>query len=256
MTLAKRAATRNNRSSRQERAPRSNHRSRKDNVIELDIPTKKRSKEVHILPKNIEQEALIESLSDKRKHIVFAVGPAGTGKTHVATTMAIKALKAGEIEKIVVTRPNIAVDDKDIGFLPGDIIAKLAPWCQPVLDVFNEYFSKMEIEKMLEEGIIELVPIAYIRGRTFKKAWVIFDEAQNSTVRSMLSVLTRIGEGSKLIITGDERQGDRGKDNGLSDFLTRFENSRSIDVVKFSYKNVERHPVIKEILELYKDVDI
>jgi phosphate starvation-inducible PhoH-like protein len=159
----------------------------------------------------------------------------------------------GLVEKIIITRPNVAVDDKDIGYLPGDILKKMTPWMMPVLDVFAEYYSQDQIKYMLEENIIEMVPIAFIRGRTFKNAIVLDDEAQGTTTNSMMSILTRIGEGSKMIVTGDLAQSDRGSDNGLADFLDRFENSKHIKVVKFTKGDVERHPVIREILEIYKD---
>jgi phosphate starvation-inducible PhoH-like protein len=127
----------------------------------------------------------------------------------------------------------------------------MAPWTKPVLDVFEEYFSVKDIQAMIEENIIELVPLAYIRGRTFKNAVVILDEAQNTTRNSMLSALTRIGENSKIVVTGDTKQSDRGLSNGLTDFLDRFQSSNHIAVVKFGQKDVERHPVIGEILRIY-----
>lgn len=222
----------------------------RDNVVNINNYRKIKQK-VTLLPKNLAQENYIDALEDPTKHIVFAVGYAGTGKTYIATTYAIQQLKAGEISKIIITRPNIAVDDKDIGFLPGDIMKKMAPWTKPVLDVFEEYYTVKDICRMLEENVIELVPLAYVRGRTFKDAVVIVDEAQNTTRNSMLSVLTRIGEGSKMIVTGDVKQSDRGYSNGLTDFLDRFENSKNIAVCKFGKDSVERHEVITEILHMY-----
>jgi phosphate starvation-inducible PhoH-like protein len=225
------------------------------NLIELNFPFKPKKKKIDIIPRNLNQEDLVAALEDNTKHIVFAVGPAGCGKTLLATLHAIKCLKEGLVEKIVITRPNVAVDDKDIGFLPGDITKKLSPWCMPVLDILGEYYSQKEIAMMLEEGIIEMIPLAYMRGRTLKNAYIIFDEAQNSTPTSMLSVLTRIGEGSRMIVTGDVKQGDRGYSNGLSDFISRFANgSTHIELIQFTPKDVERHPVIREVLELYKDI--
>ena len=183
--------------------------------------------------------------------MVFALGYAGSGKTYLATLFAIQQLQSRSVSKVVITRPNIAVDDKDIGFLPGDILKKMAPWTKPVLDVFEEHYSMKEIAHMIEEGTIELVPVAYLRGRTFKNAVVILDEAQNTTRNSMLSALTRIGEGTKMIITGDVRQSDRGKDNGLTDFISRFDGTPSIAVCHFDKDSVERHPVITDILRMY-----
>jgi phosphate starvation-inducible PhoH-like protein len=222
-----------------------------ENVIELNLPQQRKRKKVDLLPRNVVQEEYIEALLDDRKHIVFAIGPAGTGKTMLATEAAIKGLNEGKYDKIVITRPNVAVDDKDIGFLPGDILAKMTPWMMPILDVFAEYYSQKEIVHMIEEKVIEIVPIAYIRGRTFKNSLIIVDEAQGTTTNSMLSILTRIGENSKMVVTGDIKQSDRGPTNGLADFLQRFESSDHIELIKFRQQDIERHPVIEEILKLY-----
>lgn len=223
----------------------------KDNVVNINQYRKQIKQKVNLLPKNLAQEAYIDHLEDPNVNIVFAVGYAGTGKTYLATLWSIQQLKAGEVDKIIITRPNIAVDDRDIGFLPGDIFKKMAPWTKPVLDVFEEYYSVKDITRMLEENVIELVPLAYVRGRTFKNAAIILDEAQNTTRNSMLSVLTRIGENSKLVVTGDVKQSDRGSSNGLTDFLARFEGSKNIKVCHFGKDSIERHPVITEILRMY-----
>lgn len=224
-----------------------------DKVIQLFNSTRSRKKKVDIVPRNLSQETYLLALENPQYDIVFGIGPAGTGKTLMATTWAIKQLRAGNVEKVVMTRPNVAVDDKDIGFLPGDIFKKMAPWMMPILDVFAEYYTQKEIEHMLEEKIIEMVPIAYIRGRTFKNSAIVVDEAQGTTINSMLSILTRIGENSKMVVTGDLEQTDRGGENGLADFLRRFENSNKISVCKFRHKDIERHPVIQEVLDMYKD---
>ena len=236
-----------------QRGGRYQQQDRTSNVIELNFPTKPKKTRVDIVPRNLTQEHLLASLEDQSKYVTFAVGPAGTGKTLLATMHAIKCFKAGLVEKIVITRPNVAVDDKDIGYLPGDILKKMTPWMMPVLDVFAEYFTQPEIQIMLEENIIEMVPIAFIRGRTFKNAYILVDEAQGTTPNSLLSILTRIGEGSQMVVTGDLAQSDRGADNGLKDFLDRFEGSKHIDVIKFQRADVERHPVVKELLGIYGD---
>lgn len=223
----------------------------KENIVDINSFRKPPKKRVELIPKNLAQERYVDALENDNIDIVFACGYAGSGKTYLATLYAIQRLKEGAVEKIVITRPNIAVDDKDIGFLPGDILKKMAPWTRPVMDVLEEYFTVKEITAMVEENVIELVPLAHIRGRTFKKSIVILDEAQNTTPNSMLSALTRIGEGSKMVITGDTRQTDRGKSNGLSDFLEKFERSGRIAVCHFDKKSVERHPVIGEILRIY-----
>lgn len=220
----------------------------------MSFPSAPKKTRVEIVPRNLQQENMIAALNDDNTNIVFAIGPAGCGKTLLATLHAIKALKTGQVQKIVITRPNVAVDDKDIGYLPGDILKKMTPWMMPVLDVFAEYYSQEQVKYMLEENVIEMVPIAFIRGRTFKNAIVLVDEAQGTTQNSMLSILTRIGEGSKMIVTGDLAQSDRGQENGLRDFLDRFESSEHIEVIRFKKGDVERHPVVKEVLDIYKDL--
>ncbi len=230
------------------------------NIIEFDRSNQRteRRKPVEIVPRNVSQEHLLAAIENPHKYLVFAVGAAGTGKTMLATHSAIKALKAGKVKKIVISRPNVAVDDTDIGFLPGDIVAKMSPWMLAVLDVFYEHYSKGEVVAMIESGVLEMVPIAFIRGRTFKDSFIILDEAQNTTISSMLSALTRIGENSKMVITGDLKQSDRSKQNGLSDFVKRFaeHNPTSIEVVEFTGKDVQRHKVIKDVLNMYKDFDV
>lgn len=216
-------------------------------------PRRKVKKKVELIPRNITQEDYIDALLDDSKHIVVAMGPAGTGKTLLATTFAVKSLIAGKIDKIVITRPAVSVDEQH-GFLPGGIIEKLSPWMMPILDVFKEYFHPNDVKRMMLDETIEIAPFAYMRGRTFKNAIVIADEMQNSTVSQTKMVLTRIGENSRIIVTGDIQQHDRGYEvNGLKDFIERLEarHSDSIAVIKFSTGDVERHPVIEEILHLY-----
>ena len=230
-----------------------NPRSSRNNVIELDqFSTKStKQKKVELIPRNINQEKYIEHLENPNINIVFAVGPAGTGKSYVATLYAIQCLKNGTVDKIVITRPNVATDDRDIGYLPGDIYAKLAPWVRPILDIFEEYYPVKTITSMIENNVIELLPIAHIRGRTLKKSIILVDEAQNTTPNSMLATLTRLGEGSKMIVTGDTKQSDRGSNNGLTDFLSRFGPNKYVSVIEFERKDIERHPVISTILNWY-----
>lgn len=208
---------------------------------------------IKLLPRNLNQEDYLEYLDDIDKPIVVAVGPAGTGKTLMATYWAMDQLGTNEFNKIIITRPNIATDDKDIGYLPGTVESKMKPWVLPMVEYFKDYYSYSEIEHMIEQDIIELTPIAYIRGRTFKNSIVIIDEAQNLTRSSMLSILTRIGEGSKMIITGDVQQSDRGTHNGLSEFIGKARDIDGIGLVEFTKNDVERHPIIQQILDKYDD---
>jgi len=231
-----------------------NYNSR-ENIVDINSFRKPSLQKVKLLPKNLSQEAYIEALEDNKKHIVFGIGPAGTGKTFISTLYAIQGLKEGIYNKIVIVRPNIAVDDRDIGFLPGSILDKMAPWTRPIIEIFEEYFSVKDIKYMIENNIIEILPLAHIRGRTLKKSVIILDEAQNTTKSSMMSCLTRIGDDSKLIITGDMNQSDRGYKNGLSDFLNRYTTSQNICICKFGKNDVERHPVIDEILKMYDELN-
>lgn len=218
---------------------------------------KRPRKRIDLIPRNLTQETYVKALTDSSQYIVFAMGPAGCGKTLLATQYAIKALVDGTFDRIVITRPAVSVDEQH-GFLPGSLFQKMEPWILPILDVFKEHFMPYQIEKMIADGIIEISPLAYMRGRTFKNAIVIADEMQNSTISQTKMVLTRIGENSRIVMTGDLNQHDRGfNDNGLKDFVQRFSASESrcenISVVNFAQGDVERHPVIEQILSLYED---
>ena len=226
------------------------------NVIKLvdNTPYKKRPR-VQIYPKNLNQENYLFKLNDPEKMIVFATGPAGTGKTMLAVQWAIDQLKYGEATKIIITRPAVSVDEEH-GFLPGDLNEKMAPWTRPIFDVLAENYNAKEIEYMVAEGIIETSPLAYMRGRTFKNAIVIADEMQNTTPSQMKMLLTRLGQGSKMVVTGDLQQADRPSNNGLLEFLklyNNFEDHRYVDICHFTVGDVERHEAVKEILAIYGD---
>lgn len=223
-----------------------------ENTIEFN-PQRQR-KTVHLIPKSLNQENYILSLLDEDIDVVVGTGPAGTGKTYLATLAAIQALRNKQCERIVLTRPAITVDDEKHGFLPGDLNQKMEPWTRPLLDVFREFYHVKEIEHMIAEQIIEISPLAFMRGRTFKNAYVILDEAQNATPNQLKMLLTRIGENSKIIITGDVEQSDRKRaDNGLTDLEQRLQ-YRPIDTIqlcKFTVVDVQRHPIIEKVLKLY-----
>ena len=193
-------------------------------------------------------------LLEPGKDIVFGIGPAGTGKTMLAVQAAVKSFFEREVDKIIVTRPAVSADE-DLGFLPGTLEEKMAPWTRPIFDVFREYFYANEIESMIKEGVIEISPLAYMRGRTFKDSYIIADEMQNATPNQMKMLLTRIGQGSKMVVTGDLAQADRLKDNGLIDFVNHLEksNTQHIAVCNFAQGDIERHEAVKEVLEIYGD---
>ena len=214
-------------------------------------------KPIKLLPRNLAQERYIDALMDSRNSIVIATGPAGTGKSLLATQYAIQQLQEGNIDRIVITRPAIGVNEEEHGFLPGTIVDKLMPWVQPIIDIFKEHYPLAVIIGMIEHGVIEFVPVAFVRGRTFKRTTVIFDEAQNSLPTAMKAVLTRIGEGSRIFVTGDMDQHDRGYTvNGLRDFITRLklaDGVRHIAHCEFARTDIERHPCVDEVLSLYED---
>ncbi len=225
------------------------------NVINIDQRLNEKRKRVQIYPKNLSQETYLLKLNDPNKMIVFAIGPAGTGKTMLGVQWAIDQLKYGSADKIIITRPAVSVDEQH-GFLPGDLNQKMEPWTKPIFDVFAENFNAREIENFVKEGVIETSPLAYMRGRTFKNAVIVADEMQNATPSQMKMLLTRLGQGSKMVVTGDLQQADRPSTNGLLEFLqlfNNFKNHRYVDLVQFDVQDVERHEAVKEILSIYGD---
>ena len=223
------------------------------NIIDFQpyLPAKKQR--VSITARNANQKLYLQKLYAEHTSIVLAIGPAGTGKTMLAVQHGIKMFQEGKVDKIVVTRPAVSVDE-DLGFLPGDLNEKMAPWTRPIFDVLGEYYQKKEIANMLEEGVIEISPLAYMRGRTFKNAYIVADEMQNATQNQMKMLLTRLGEGSKMVVTGDLAQADRLSDNGLIDFCNLLEQKEyleHIDIIRFDAKDIERHNAVKEVLAVY-----
>jgi phosphate starvation-inducible PhoH-like protein len=225
------------------------------NVINIDPRFNQKRKRIQIYPKNLSQENYLLKLNDPQKMIIFAIGPAGTGKTMLAVQWAIDQMLYGDIKKIVITRPAVSVDEQH-GFLPGDVNQKMEPWTKPIMDVFAENYSAREIENMIREGVIEVSPLAYMRGRTFKDSIIIADEMQNATPSQMKMLLTRLGQGSQMVVTGDLQQADRPSNNGLLEFLglyNDFKNHRYVDICHFTQRDIERHDAVKEILAIYGD---
>ena len=217
-----------------------------------------KARKVEIIPKSLNQETYVDLLTNPQKLIIFATGPAGTGKTLLAVMAAIKAYQEGVCKKIVITRPAVGVDDEQHGFLPGTLNQKMEPWTRPIMDVFAEYYRPADITKMLDEQIIEVSPLAFMRGRTFKQSWIIADEMQNATPSQMKMLLTRLGDGSKMVVTGDTQQADRKENNnGLIDFkrlVSKYENSRYVAGVEFAGADIHRHKAVVEILKIYGEI--
>uniref|UniRef100_A0A6C0HT33 PhoH-like protein n=1 Tax=viral metagenome TaxID=1070528 RepID=A0A6C0HT33_9ZZZZ len=192
----------------------------------------------------------------KTQDLVVCLGPAGTGKTMFACLEAIQQLKDRDVDKIVITRPIVSVEDEQLGFLPGNINQKMDPWTRPIFDIFTEYYSISELNLMIKNKVIEISPLAFMRGRTFKNAFIIADEMQNSTPNQMLMLTTRIGDNTKMVVTGDLKQSDRSAQNGLSDFIAKFKaypKKTSIALVELTGEDIKRSKTVKTILEIYEN---
>lgn len=204
-------------------------------------------------PKNKNQEHYVSMLKNKNKKIIVVTGPAGTGKTMLATEHGIYHFLTGVYEKLIFTRPSVSVDE-DLGYLPGTLEEKMAPWVRPIYDVMYQFITPKEVTQLMEEKQIEIAPLGYMRGRTFKNTWIVADEMQNSTVNQMKMLLTRLGENSRLVITGDLEQFDKPDIvNGLDDFLNKFKGKRSSSISSFEFdkQDIQREEVVKEILDIY-----
>jgi phosphate starvation-inducible PhoH-like protein len=214
-------------------------------------------------PKTINQELYFKCLMNPNYPIVLGIGPAGCGKTLFACVTAIQELRRGTIQKIVLTRPTVAVEEEELGFLPGNLRHKMDPWTRPIFDIFLEYFQQKDLDTMLYSGVIEICPLAYMRGRTFKRTFIIADEMQNSTPNQMLMLTTRIGDHSKMVITGDLNQSDRSMNNGLLDLMQKIvgypmDANRSplgIQLVEMDTADILRSPIVSQILRLYGKMD-
>ncbi len=207
-----------------------------------------------IYPKTLGQKEYYNAL--RRNDVVFAIGPAGTGKTYLAVIFAVAALKNNEVQKIILTRPAVEAGE-NLGFLPGDLKEKVDPYLRPLYDALYDMLGQEQTERLIEKGVIEIAPLAYMRGRTLEDAYVILDEAQNTTDAQMKMFLTRLGFNSKMIITGDVTQIDlpKGVMSGLKRALQILKDVSGIRFVYLSAMDVVRHPVVQKIIERYEDTD-
>ena len=212
-------------------------------------------------PRTLNQKTYVKYLGEPDTKIVLGVGAAGSGKTLFACYTAIQELRRGTVTKIIMTRPVVPVEEEEIGFLPGSLINKMDPWTRPIFDILLEFYAQKDIDAMLHGGVIEISPLAFMRGRTFKRAFIIADEMQNSSPNQMLMLTTRLGEGSKMVITGDLKQSDRGANNGLSDLLGKLKtydsrdgwsnSSTAIKYVELESEDVQRSAIVAKILDIY-----
>lgn len=202
--------------------------------------------------KTLGQKNYVDAI--KKNTVTFAVGPAGTGKTYLAVAMAVSAYKNKEIDKIILTRPAVEAGER-LGFLPGDLQSKVDPYLRPLYDALSEMFGLEAYQKLLERGSIEIAPLAYMRGRTLSNAFIILDEAQNTTKEQMKMFLTRMGEGSRMVITGDVTQIDLpdGKKSGLKHAVSVLRGIEGIAVIELTHKDVVRHPLVMRIIKAYAD---
>jgi len=214
-------------------------------------------------PRTPNQEEYVKHLSDLSIPIVLGIGPAGSGKTLFACNQAVLALKERTVDKIILTRPVVPVEE-DIGFLPGSMINKMDPWTRPIFDILLEFYAQKDIDGMLHSGVLEISPLGYMRGRTFKNAFIIADEMQNSSPNQMLMMTTRIGHKSKMVITGDLKQSDKGPDNGLADLMRKLtsytqyceannKTEPNIKMVLMKGQDIQRSPIVSTLLDIYSD---
>jgi phosphate starvation-inducible protein PhoH and related proteins len=205
-----------------------------------------------VTAKTVGQKKYLDAM--RRHDVTFAVGPAGTGKTYLAVAMALAALRDGNVSRIILTRPAVEAGEA-LGFLPGDLYEKITPYLRPLHDALHDMLPAEEIQKYTERGTIEIAPLAYMRGRTLNNAFVILDEAQNSTTEQMLMFLTRLGHGSKAVVTGDETQIDLPphKYSGLLEAHRALKSTEGIAIMEFSKRDVVRHPLVQRIITAYEE---
>lgn len=204
-----------------------------------------------IIPKTLGQKKYLQAI--KACDIVFGIGPAGTGKTYLAMAMAIDALRKNEVQKLILTRPAVEAGEA-LGFLPGDLREKIEPYLRPLYDALDDMLDKDDGARLMEKGLIEIAPLAYMRGRTLSNAFVVLDEAQNTTPEQMMMFLTRLGDSSKMVVTGDVTQIDlpRSKSSGLLQVKRILSDTEGIRFHQFTESDVVRHPLVQRIIEAYE----
>jgi phosphate starvation-inducible protein PhoH and related proteins len=214
------------------------------------IPTS--TKKPHVTPKSVGQKRYVEAI--RTYDVTFGIGPAGTGKTYLAMAMAVSHLKEGKVQRLVLTRPAVEAGEA-LGFLPGDLYEKIAPYLRPLHDALHDMLPAEEIQKHTERGVIEIAPLAYMRGRTLNNAFIILDEAQNSTMEQMFMFLTRLGINSKAVVTGDVTQVDlpANKKSGLIEAQHALKRVDGIAMIEFTRRDVVRHPLVMRIIDAYQD---
>jgi phosphate starvation-inducible PhoH-like protein len=205
-------------------------------------------------PRTPAQKKYLEAI--RKFDLVFAVGPAGTGKTFLAVVEAVDALRSGAVRRIVLTRPAVEAGEK-LGFLPGDFHAKINPYLRPLYDALGELMPWNEVQRYIDADVIEIVPLAYMRGRTLKGSFIILDEAQNTTPAQMKMFLTRLGDGSKVVINGDATQVDLPGDtlSGLAESIRVLDGVRGLEIIRFGAKDIQRHPLVQRIVDAYDRED-
>ena len=207
-------------------------------------------------PRGPNQKMYVHYLNDPGVSVLISTGPAGTGKTLFACATAVQELMDRNVDKIILTRPVVPVEE-DIGYLPGSLVSKMHPWTRPIFDILEEFYSLREIDSMIHSGIIEISPLAFMRGRTFKRSFVIADEMQNSSPNQMLMLATRLGEQSRMVITGDLKQSDKCENNGLLDLMNKLDAYQKpvneIKLVKLDQRDVQRSKTVSKILRIYGD---
>lgn len=223
-------------------------RGRAETALPETLYRSHRGREVR--PKTAGQRAFVESID--RNTLTFGIGPAGTGKTFLAVVMAVRALRAREVSRVILSRPAVEAGEK-LGFLPGDLKEKVDPYLRPLYDALGDLLDDTVVERYLERGIIEVAPLAYMRGRTLSEAFVILDEAQNATRDQLKMFLTRLGAGSKMIVNGDVTQIDLpgGASSGLLEAPRRFRGIEGIGIVELNETDVVRHPLVSKIIRAY-----